>query len=185
MMNAINPTVRLVNRLGQMALPSLAGWQLLSGQLTVGVFQAFFQYVNQSAEPLTEASYVINSMQSALASAERVYRLLDAPEERPTPALPQRVDRARGQVEFRHVSFGYTPDRPLMKDISFAARPGQKVAFDGGHRGGERTTLINLLMRFYEVDGGQDPPGWSGHGGHDPGEPAGQLRHGPPGHLAL
>ena len=95
MMNAINPTVRLVNRLGQMGIAVFAGWQLLSGQLTVGVFQAFFQYVNQSAEPLTEASYVINSMQSALASAERVYRLLDAPEERPNPALPQRVDRAR------------------------------------------------------------------------------------------
>ena len=86
MMNAINPTVRLVNRLGQMGIAVFAGWQLLSGQLTVGVFQAFFQYVNQSAEPLTEASYVINSMQSALASAERVYRLLDAPEERPNPA---------------------------------------------------------------------------------------------------
>ena len=154
MMNAINPTVRLVNRLGQMGIAVFAGWQLLSGQLTVGVFQAFFQYVNQSAEPLTEASYVINSMQSALASAERVYRLLDAPEERPNPALPQRVDRARGQVEFRHVSFGYTPDRPLMKDISFAARPGQKVAIVGA-TGAGKTTLINLLMRFYEVDGGQ------------------------------
>ena len=154
MMNAINPTVRLVNRLRQMGIAVFAGWQLLSGQLTVGVFQAFFQYVNQSAEPLTEASYVINSMQSALASAERVYRLLDAPEERPNPALPQRVDRARGQVEFRHVSFGYTPDRPLMKDISFAARPGQKVAIVGA-TGAGKTTLINLLMRFYEVDGGQ------------------------------
>ena len=154
MMNAINPTVRLVNRLGQMGIAVFAGWQLLSGQLTVVVLKAFFQYVNQSAEPLTEASYVINSMQSALASAERVYRLLDAPEERPNPALPQRVDRARGQVEFRHVSFGYPPDRPLMKDISFAARPGQKVAIVGA-TGAGKTTLINLLMRFYEVDGGQ------------------------------
>ena len=155
MMNAINPTVRLVNRLGQMGIAVFAGWQLLSGQLTVGVFQAFFQYVNQSAEPLTEASYVINSMQSALASAERVYRAAGRPggAARPRPA-PAWWTGPGGRWSSATCRFGYTPDRPLMKDISFAARPGQKVAIVGA-TGAGKTTLINLLMRFYEVDGGQ------------------------------
>ena len=184
MMNAINPTVRLVNRLGQMGIAVFAGWQLLSGQLTVGVFQAFFQYVNQSAEPLTEASYVINSMQSALASAERVYRLLDAPEERPNPALPQRGGPGPGA--------GGVPPRVLWLHPGPAADEGhllcRPAGAEGGHCGGHRGGKDHphqpphALLRGGR---GADPPGWSGHGGHDPGEPAGQLRHGPPGHLAL
>lgn len=152
-MNAINPAVRLTNRLGQMMIAVFAGWQLINGRLSVGAFQAFFQYVNQSAEPLTEASYIINSMQSALASAERVYAMLDQPEERPDPKNPRAVENAKGRVEFKNVSFGYTPGRRLMKDISFTAHPGQKVAIVGA-TGAGKTTLINLLMRFYEVDGG-------------------------------
>ena len=153
LINAINPAIRLVTRVGQMLIAAFAGWNLIQGRLSVGAFQAFFQYVNQASEPLTEASYVLNSMQSALASAERVFRMLDAPEVSEEPARPQTVRRARGQVEFRHVSFGYTPDRLLMRDISFTARPGQKIAIVGA-TGAGKTTLINLLMRFYEVNGG-------------------------------
>ena len=152
--NCVNPLIRLLNRLGQVVIAILSGRALLSGTLSVGVVQAFFQYVNQTAEPLTEASYMINSLQSAFASAQRTFQLLDEEEERPDPALPAQVERARGAISFRHVSFGYEPDRPLMRDISFEAAPGRKIAVVGA-TGAGKTTLINLLMRFYEVDGGR------------------------------
>ena len=152
--NCVNPLIRLLNRLGQVVIAILSGRALLSGTLSVGVVQAFFQYVNQTAEPLTEASYMINSLQSAFASAQRTFELLDEEEERPDPALPAQVERARGAISFRHVSFGYEPDRPLMRDISFEAAPGRKIAVVGA-TGAGKTTLINLLMRFYEVDGGR------------------------------
>ena len=152
--NCVNPLIRLLNRLGQVVIAILSGRALLSGTLSVGVVQAFFQYVNQTAEPLTEASYMINSLQSAFASAQRTFELLDEEEERPDPAQPVLVENARGAISFRHVSFGYQPDRPLMRDISFDAQPGQKIAVVGA-TGAGKTTLINLLMRFYEVDGGQ------------------------------
>ena len=153
MISAINPAIRFINRLGQIAIAVLGGRMLLRGAMSVGVFQAFFQYVNQSAEPLTELAYMVNSMQSSLASLERVYRLLDQEEITPDPALPDSVTDAEGLVEFRHVRFGYTPDRVLMHDVSFTARPGQKIAIVGS-TGAGKTTLINLLMRFYETDGG-------------------------------
>ncbi|MEE1490692.1 MAG: ABC transporter ATP-binding protein, partial [Massilioclostridium sp.] len=130
------------------------GKMLLDGALTVGVFQAFFQYVNQSSEPLTEMAYMINSMQSALASLERIYELLDEEELSDEPALPLAVDRAEGAVEFRNVRFGYTPDNILMKNINFSVKPGQKVAIVGS-TGAGKTTLINLLMRFYDLNQGQ------------------------------
>ena len=152
--NCVNPLIRLLNRLAQVVIAVLSGWGMLNGTMTVGVVQAFFQYVNQTAEPLTEASYMINSLQSAFASAQRTFELLDEEEERPDPAQPVLVENARGAISFRHVSFGYQPDRPLMRDISFDALPGQKIAVVGA-TGAGKTTLINLLMRFYEVDGGQ------------------------------
>ncbi|MGI6009951.1 MAG: ABC transporter ATP-binding protein [Ruminococcus sp.] len=150
LINAVNPAIRMINRVGQVLLAVIAGKMLLEGSLTVGVFQAFFQYVNQASEPLTEAAYMINSMQSALASVERIYEMLDEEEISPDPAVPAVIHNAKGKVEFRHVKFGYTPDRILMKDISFSVRPGQKIAIVGS-TGAGKTTLINLLMRFYEV----------------------------------
>ena len=152
--NCVNPLIRLLNRLAQVVIAVLSGWGMLNGTMTVGVVQAFFQYVNQTAEPLTEASYMINSLQSAFASAQRTFELLDEEEERPDPAQPVLVENARGAISFRHVSFGYQPDRPLMRDISFDAQPGQKIAVVGA-TGAGKTTLINLLMRFYEVNGGR------------------------------
>lgn len=153
-MNAINPAIRLINRFGQVLLAVFAGKMLLDGALTVGVFQAFFQYVNQSSEPLTEMAYMVNSMQSALASLERIYELLDEEELSDEPALPLAVGRAEGAVEFRNVRFGYTPDNILMKNINFSVKPGQKVAIVGS-TGAGKTTLINLLMRFYDLNQGQ------------------------------
>ena len=154
MINAINPAIRLINRFGQVLIAVLAGKMLLEGRLTVGVFQAFFQYVNQASEPLTEAAYMVNSMQSALASLERIYKLLDEVELSPEPALPSVVEQARGTVEFQNVRFGYTPDHILMHNIKFSVKPGEKVAIVG-NTGAGKTTLINLLMRFYELNGGK------------------------------
>lgn len=154
MMNAINPAIRLINRFGQVLIAVLAGKMLLEGRLTVGVFQAFFQYVNQASEPLTEAAYMVNSMQSALASLERIYKLLDEEELSSEPALPSVVNQAKGTVEFQNVRFGYTPDHILMHNINFSVKPGQKVAIVGS-TGAGKTTLINLLMRFYELNGGK------------------------------
>ena len=152
--NCVNPLIRLLTRLAQVVIAIIAGKAMLDGAMSVGVVQAFFQYVNQTAEPLTEASYMINSLQAALASAERTFQLLDEEEERPDPQYPAVVERARGTIAFEHVSFGYTPDRLLMRDISFTAKPGQKIAVVGS-TGAGKTTLINVLMRFYEVNGGQ------------------------------
>lgn len=154
MINAINPAIRLINRFGQVLIAVAAGKMLLDGALTVGVFQAFFQYVNQASEPLTEVAYMVNSMQSALASLERIYDLLDEQELSKEPALPKVVNDANGKVEFQNVRFGYTPDHILMNNISFSVKPGQKVAIVGS-TGAGKTTLINLLMRFYELNGGK------------------------------
>ncbi len=154
LMNAVNPFIRLVNRLGQAVIAVAAGKLLLDGVLSVGVFQAFFQYVYQASEPLTEAAYMINSLQSSIASVERIFELLDEKEIRKDPESPAVVERTEGQVEFKNVCFGYTPEKILMENISFSVKPGEKIAVVGS-TGAGKTTLINLLMRFYEVNGGQ------------------------------
>lgn len=153
---SVNPLIRMISRFSQMVVMLIAGWMVIGGRMTVGVAQAFFQYVIQVSEPMTEASYMINSLQSALASAERTFELLDEEEERPDPgedAAAQVPEPVRGRVEFSHVRFGYEPGKPLMKDVSFVAEPGRKIAIVGS-TGAGKTTLINLLMRFYEIDGG-------------------------------
>lgn len=154
MINAINPAIRLINRFGQILIAVFGGKMLLDGAMTVGVFQAFFQYVNQASEPLTEVAYMVNSMQSALASLERIYGLLDEEEISSDPAVTSVVNNAKGAVQFRNVRFGYMPDNILMHNINFSVKQGQKVAIVGS-TGAGKTTLINLLMRFYELNGGQ------------------------------
>ena len=151
--NAINPGIRVINRFGQVAVAVLGGIMLLKGHLTPGRFQAFFQYANQAGEPITELSYMINSLQSALASVERVYELLDEEEILPDPEHPACLPAPKGHVDFSHIRFGYTPERTLMSDISFSVKEGQKIAIVGA-TGAGKTTLINLLMRFYEIGGG-------------------------------
>ena len=151
--NAVNPAVRFLSRLSQAVILLIAGYWMIHGQMTIGIVQAYFQYLNMSAEPITEASFMINSLQSALASAERTFEFLDDEEEIPDTTTPVNLDRADGRIAFEHVSFGYSPEKILMKDISFTAEPGQKIAVVGA-TGAGKTTLINLLMRFYEVNGG-------------------------------
>lgn len=152
--NCVNPLIRLLTRLSHVVIAIIAGYAMLNSTMTVGVVQAFFQYINQTAEPLTEASFMINSLQSALASARRTFELLDDEEEIPDPFKPALLEHAKGNIAFRHVSFGYDPGKLLMKDISFEAKPGQKIAVVGS-TGAGKTTLVNLLMRFYEVNGGR------------------------------
>lgn len=152
--NSVNPLIRLITRLAQAIIAVIAGHAMLSGTMSVGIVQAFFQYVNQAGEPLTQASFMINTLQSALASAERTFELLDSEEEVADTKQPIELERAKGMISFEHVSFGYSPDKLLMKDISFTVQPGQKIAVVGS-TGAGKTTLINLLMRFYEVNSGK------------------------------
>lgn len=154
MTNCVNPLIRLLTRIAHVVIALITGGALLNGTMTVGVVQAFFQYINQTSEPLTEASYMINSLQAAFAAAKRTFALLDEPEEVGDPVQPVVLERAKGAISFENISFGYTPDRMLMKNINFTAKPGQKIAVVGSTEAG-KTTLINLLMRFYEVNGGK------------------------------
>lgn len=153
--NVVGPMVRCLVRFSQVVLALLGTWFLIGGRLTIGTLQAFFQYVNTAAEPLTQFSLTVNQLQSALAAVERVFDILDEEEIEPDPVEPALAPSpVRGRVAFEHVRFGYDPNRPLMKDVSFVAEPGQKVAIVGA-TGAGKTTLINLLMRFYEIDGGR------------------------------
>ena len=153
--NAAGPAIRFLGRIALVIIGMMAGGILVAGRLTVGVFQAFFQYVNTASEPLTQMSMTINMLQGALAAAERVFRLLDEEEVEPDPAQPAELPRnVEGRVAFEHVRFGYEAKKPLMRDVSLVAEPGQKVAIVGA-TGAGKTTLINLLMRFYEIDGGR------------------------------
>ena len=152
---AIGPATRFVMRLAQVVVGLLAGSMVVTGQMTVGGFQTFFGYMFVASDPLTQLSMTLNMLQGALAAAERVFALLDAQEAEPDPvepALP--AAETCGRVVFEHVRFGYTPENTLMHDVSFVAEPGQKVAIVGA-TGAGKTTLINLLMRFYEVDAGR------------------------------
>ena len=151
--NAINPIIRLVNRFGQVVIAVFGALMLLNGKFSPGKFQAFFQYVNQAGEPITEMSFMINSIQSALASVERVYKLLEEEEITDDSKLISKLENIKGNVSFRNVKFGYSEDNLLIKNVSFEAKSGQKIAIVGS-TGAGKTTLINLLMRFYDINGG-------------------------------
>lgn len=127
---------------------------VINGQLSIGLVQAYLQYVNQVSEPITQVSYVINSLQSAFAALERIFELLDQEEEQEEILNVSVPENVRGEVAFKHVAFGYTPDRMLMEDVNFKVKPKQMVAIVGP-TGAGKTTMINLLMRFYELTGGQ------------------------------
>lgn len=153
--NAISPAIRFLTRLAQVVIGLFAGGMLISGQLSVGVFQAIFQYLTQATEPLTQLSFTVNMLQGALAAAERVFNLLDTSEIVADPQLPAALpDPVRGHITFEHVRFGYDKNNPLMRDVNLVTHPGQKIAIVGV-TGAGKTTLINLLMRFYEINGGR------------------------------
>lgn len=151
----IQPITVMVGNLNYVAIAVLGGLKVAHGTLGIGDVQAFIQYSRQFSQPLTNTASTINVLQSGIASAERVFELLDAPEQSPEPDVTEHLGHAaaKGRVEFRDVSFRYREDRPLIEDLSLVAEPGQTVAIVGP-TGAGKTTLVNLLMRFYELNGG-------------------------------
>jgi ATP-binding cassette subfamily B protein len=155
----IMPSMMFIGNLTYVAVAVVGGLRIASGAMTLGDVQAFIQYSRQFTQPLTQVASMANLMQSGVASAERVFDLLDADEQSPEPA---RVDAAdgnghrptTGRVAFEHVSFTYDPQRPLIEDLSLVAEPGHTVAIVGP-TGAGKTTLVNLIMRFYELDAGR------------------------------
>jgi ATP-binding cassette subfamily B protein len=151
----VSPATVFIGNISYVAVAVVGGLQVATGQITLGSIQAFIQYVRQFNQPLTQVAGMYNTLQSGVASAERVFELLDADEQSPDAAagLPGPADRP-GRVEFEHVTFGYRSDTPVIEDLSLVAEPGSTVAIVGP-TGAGKTTLVNLLMRFYEVDSGR------------------------------
>ncbi|MDU8965022.1 MAG: ABC transporter ATP-binding protein [Clostridium sp.] len=154
---AIYPTIRFLSQLGFVATAIVGGIMTLNGQISLGGIQAFLQYVNQVSEPVTQASYVIMSLQSAIAGAERVFELLDEEEEISDNKFNELSFNehpiSMGKVDFKNVKFGYTAEKTLIKDLNLEVKPNEMVAIVGP-TGGGKTTLINLIMRFYELNEG-------------------------------
>jgi ATP-binding cassette subfamily B protein len=150
----IMPLMMFIGNLGYVAIAVLGGLRVATGQMSLGDVQAFIQYSRQFTQPLTQVASMANLLQSGVASAERVFDLLDADTQVPDPAHPESPRATRGRVDFEHVSFRYEPGKPLIDDLSLVAEPGQTIAIVGP-TGAGKTTLVNLVMRFYEIDSGR------------------------------
>ena len=153
MSGCIQPSMMFLGNINFVAIAVIGGLRVSSGAMSLGGVQAFIQYSRQFTQPLTQFASMMNVLQSGVASAERVFELLDAPEQSPDDPNPPLPAPPRGRVEFEHVSFSYNPDRPLITDLSLVAEPGRTVAIVGP-TGAGKTTLVNLIMRFYDVDAG-------------------------------
>jgi ATP-binding cassette subfamily B protein len=150
----VGPATTFIGNVSYVGVAVVGGIQVATGQLTLGSIQAFIQYVRQFNQPLTQVAAMYNTMQSGIASAERVFELLDADEQTPDSSTPGADRPLAGRVEFEHVDFAYRPGTPIIEDLSLVAEPGSTVAIVGP-TGAGKTTLVNLLMRFYEVDSGR------------------------------
>lgn len=151
---AINPLIRLMGQIGYVVIAVRGAMSVISGSISIGEVQAIFQYINQISEPVTQMSYTLNNLQAAIASVERVYQIEDELEEMPDATEKEILPKPKGNVSFEQVRFGYSDDRILMKDIDIQIKAGSKVAVVGP-TGAGKTTLVNLLMRFYELQGGR------------------------------
>ncbi|ADU47082.1 ABC transporter ATP-binding protein [Intrasporangium calvum] len=150
----IMPVMMFIGNLNYVVVAVVGGLKVASGSMSLGDVQAFIQYSRQFTQPLTQVASMANLLQSGVASAERVFEVLDADEQEAEVAVPDVIDDPRGEVAFEGVSFAYTPDQPLIEDLDLVVRPGQTVAIVGP-TGAGKTTLVNLIMRFYELDGGR------------------------------
>ncbi|MER2226775.1 MAG: ABC transporter ATP-binding protein [Carnobacterium sp.] len=150
---AIYPIMRSITQLAYISSALMGATLAIQGTITIGLLQAFLQYVNQISDPITEASYVVNMLQGCLAAIERIYEVLDAENEVPDIKKANVIDNPLGQIEFSHVSFGYNKNQLIMKDVNFIAEPKKTIAIVGP-TGAGKTTLVNLLMRFYEINSG-------------------------------
>ncbi len=153
----VSPATAFIGNLSYVTVAVVGGLQVATGQITVGSIQAFIQYVRQFNWPLTQLAGMYNVLQSGVASAERVFDILDEQEESPDrePVLPSLNGQGpSGRVEFQHVNFAYRPGNPVIEDLSLVAEPGSTVAIVGP-TGAGKTTLVNLLMRFYDADSGR------------------------------
>ncbi|MDT0426560.1 ABC transporter ATP-binding protein [Streptomyces salyersiae] len=150
----MQPLMMFVSNLNYVLVAVVGGLRVASGALSIGDVQAFIQYSRQFSMPLTQVASMANLLQSGVASAERVFELLDAEEQGPDPVEAERPKELRGSVVLEKVSFRYDPEKPLIEDLSLRVEPGQTVAIVGP-TGAGKTTLVNLLMRFYEVTGGR------------------------------
>ncbi len=151
----IMPTMMFIGNLNYVVIAVLGGLKVANGSISLGEVQAFIQYSRQFTQPLTQVASMANLLQSGVASAERVFELLDAPEQdADATGAPAAEGERHGEVRFEHVSFSYDPTRPLIEDLSLVARPGQTVAIVGP-TGAGKTTLVNLVMRFYDVQRGR------------------------------
>ena len=150
----IQPAMAFISNLNYVAIAVIGGLRVASGQLSLGDVVAFIQYSRQFTFPIIQVASIVNVLQSAVASAERVFELLDEPEEIPDPVSPAVIERVAGSVAFEDVSFRYEPDRPLIEGLDLDVEAGMTVAIVGP-TGAGKTTLVNLLMRFYELDGGR------------------------------
>jgi ATP-binding cassette subfamily B protein len=151
---SIQPVMMCVANLNYVLVAVVGALRVLAGALSLGGVQAFIQYSRQFGQPLVQVAGMANSLQSGIASAGRVFALLDTEEQEPDAGRPARPTGRCGRVRFEHVSFRYVPDQPLIEDLSLAVEPGQTVAIVGP-TGAGKTTLVNLLMRFYEVGSGR------------------------------
>lgn len=150
---AIYPVIRLINQLAFIASAIFGSFLVFSGSITLGLLQAYLQYINQISEPISSASYIINSIQSAMAAIDRIFEIMDEPNELPDCTNSPLIHTPKGAIAFKNVQFGYTPDKILMENVSFSAKPKQTIAIVGP-TGAGKTTLVNLLMRFYELNNG-------------------------------
>ena len=151
---SIYPSIRFITQIAFVTSAVMSAILVINGHLTLGLAQAFLQYITQISEPVTTSAYIINSLQNALVSVERVYDILELPEEKELSEDTHLLDNTKGQIVFENVSFGYSKDNLLMKNVNFTAKAEQMVAIVGP-TGAGKTTLINLLMRFYDVNGGR------------------------------
>ena len=149
----IQPVTQLVSNLIYVAIAVLGGYRVATGSMSLGDVQAFISYSRQFGMPLAQIAGLMNTVQSGVASAERLFELLDATEEEPDLKVSIPMDRAKGEVVFKDVSFRYVNDQPLIENFNLMVKPGQTVAIVGP-TGAGKTTLVNLIMRFYEIDSG-------------------------------